>query len=77
MATKVKQCSLELIDVLSECNISKNHTGRWGVIFGNFGRTYSFMHEDKNKVLEWIRDNYDKELKDQMKRLAKWEKENT
>lgn len=76
METKVKECSLELIEALSNCNISKNHTGRWGVIFGNFSCTYSYMHEDKNKVLEWIRDNYDEELADQKKRLAEWEKEN-
>lgn len=76
MTTKAKECSLELIEALAECNISKNHTDRWGVIFGRHSRSYSFMHEDKNKVLEWIRDNYDKELEDQKERLAKWEKEN-
>lgn len=54
----VSGCSLELIEKLANCNISKNHTGRWGVIFGSFSRTYSFMHEDKNEVLKWIRENY-------------------
>lgn len=61
--TKVKDCSLELIEVLANCNISQNHTKRWGVIFGSFSRTYHFMHEEKTEVLKWIRDNYDELLK--------------
>jgi hypothetical protein len=40
-------------------NVSKNHTDRWGVIFGTHTITYSFMHEDKDEVYKWILENYE------------------
>lgn len=50
--------SREDIEHLIAWNLSKNHTERYGVIKGKYSRTYSFMHEDKNKVLDWLAENY-------------------
>lgn len=50
--------SREDLEHLIAWNLSKNHTERYGVIKGKYSRTYSFMHEDKNKVLDWLIENY-------------------
>lgn len=43
---------------LSMLQISKNHTGRWGVIVGSHSRHYDFMHEDVREVFKYIRKNF-------------------
>lgn len=50
--------TLEELENLISWKLSKNHTGRYGVIQGSISRTYSFMHESKTKVLEWLAENY-------------------
>ena len=46
------------LEHLISWNLSENHTKRWGVIKGKCSCTYSFMHKNKNKVLEWLKTNY-------------------
>jgi hypothetical protein len=56
---KKVELTTELIERLAMFNISKNHTGKWGYIVGKHSCTYNYMHRDKQKVLEHLRDNYD------------------
>ena len=53
------ELTTELIEKLSMFTVQKNHTGRWGALVGRHSATFVFMHEDKQKVLEHIRDNYE------------------
>ena len=54
----MKGLTTELVEKLAMFNVSKNHSGKWGYIVGKHSCTYSFMHKDKQKVLEHLRDNY-------------------
>ena len=55
----MKELTTELVEKLAMFTVKKNHTGRWGALVGRYSATYVFMHEDKQKVLEHIRDNYE------------------
>jgi len=57
---KLEIQTVEDLDLLLSWNISKNHTERWGAIQGKISRSYAFMHEDKDEVLKWIAENYNK-----------------
>jgi len=57
---KIEIENLEQLEVLLSWNVSQNHTGRWVAIHGKISRSYAFMHEDKEEVLKWIMENYDK-----------------
>jgi len=52
----VGYCSLDLIEKLTSCVVTQNHTGLWGVLLNKKDGVYAFMDKDKNKVYEWIRD---------------------
>ena len=53
------ELTIELVEKLAMFTVKKNHTGHWGALVGRHSATFVFMHEDKKKVLEHIRDNYD------------------
>ena len=53
-----KSSSLEDLEHLISWNLTKNHTDRYGVIKGRHSATYSYMNEDKEEVLKWLKDNY-------------------
>lgn len=48
----------ELVEKLAMFTVKKNHTGRWGALVGRHSATFVYMNEDKQKVLEHVRDNY-------------------
>jgi hypothetical protein len=52
--------NIEDLETLLKWNVSQNHTKRWGCIYGKTSCTYSFMHEDKEEVLKWLAENYNK-----------------
>lgn len=53
--------SIEDLEKLLEWNVSQNHTKRYGCIKGTHSRSYNFMNEDKNEVLNWLILNYKNE----------------
>lgn len=54
----IQQLSSSVIEKLAELKIKRNHTGRWGVLVGRGSAQYAFMHEHKDEVIEYIRDNF-------------------
>ena len=54
-----EELTTDLIEKLTMFRVKQNHTKRWGVLVGQYSCSFVFMHEDKQKCLEHIRDNYE------------------
>lgn len=54
----IPELSLKDIEKLTMCRVKKNHTNRWGLLVGYHSATFVFMDHNKDKVLQYVKNNY-------------------